>query len=117
MQLEREMKKINKYSNEQLLGGASLNFIPLVHEHFGHWGQAAKQFLDSLAKWSRDIEGNPNMAEFKNIWRRCLSVTIQKCHANVILRKISRLCEGIIIQDDQFDRDINSFIHKLTNGF
>ena len=61
----REMEKIDKYSNEHLPGGASPNFSPLVFEHFGCLGQAAEQFQDSLAKFSRDIKGNRNVAELK----------------------------------------------------
>ena len=84
-----------------------------MHEHFGHWGQAAEQFLDSLAKCSRDMEGNPNAAELKKK-QPLEKAPIRhntKCNANVILKKISRPCKGTKIQDNQFDRDINSFIH------
>ena len=96
------MKKTKKNTNEHLLGGARPNFIPLVFQHFEYWGQATEQFLDSLAKTYRDAKGNSNMAEFTNVWRKCLSVTIQKCTANVILRKISRLYKRTVIQENQF---------------
>ena len=58
-----EMKKIDKYSNEHLRCGVSPNFVHLAFEHFWCWSQAAEQLRDSLAKYSRDIKGNPNVAE------------------------------------------------------
>ena len=33
----REEKKVKKYQSKVLPGGLSLNFVPLVMEHFGRW--------------------------------------------------------------------------------
>ena len=53
--------------------------IPLVYEHFGHWGSEAESFLCHLAKKSRNVEGQQNTVEFLNYWRRRFSVSLQRC--------------------------------------
>ena len=57
---KREAEKMAKYAAEQLPGGGRPNCIPLILEHFGHWGQEAETFLKHLSKrarmseWSKD---------------------------------------------------------------
>ena len=58
----------------RLPGGTSPTFTPLVLELFGHWGSAAEIFL---AKKSRDLGGNTNYAEFKNIWKKRILVAFR----------------------------------------
>ena len=75
-------------------GGSAPNMIPLVYEHFGHWGSKAESFLCHLAEKSRNVEGQQNTVEFFNYWRRLFSVSLKRCNATVVLKKISRLyCE------------------------
>ena len=105
---KREEKKCEKYNNERLPGGTSPTFTPLV---LGHWGSAAESFLSELAKKSRELEGNTNYAEFKNVWKKCLSVALQKCHGRVILKKVSRLSHGKNAPDGLFTCDIHSHVH------
>ena len=54
----REERKMIKYEKQQLAGNtSSLNFTPLVFKHFGTWGSEATNYLNKLARRSRDIEG------------------------------------------------------------
>ena len=53
----REERKKAKYAKENLPGGSTVSFIPLVIEHFGRWGEMGKNFLERLAKKSRDELG------------------------------------------------------------
>ena len=66
----REDRKKTKYEQELLPGGSAPNTIPLVYEHFGHWGSEAESFLCHLTKKSRNVEGQQNTVEFLNYWRR-----------------------------------------------
>ena len=45
--------------------GTTPNFVPLVFEHFGFWGQEADNFLNSLSKKSKDSEGRSTEANFR----------------------------------------------------
>ena len=87
------------------------NMIPLVYEHFGHWGSEAESFLCHLAKKSRNAEGQQNTVEFLNYWRRRFSVSLQRCNAKVVLKKISRLSCGVNEECRLFDRDIHISVH------
>ena len=51
----REERKRVKYQAQVLLDTSSLSFTPLVFEHFGRWGTTAMDFLNSLARKSRDV--------------------------------------------------------------
>ena len=42
----REMLKNNKYAKKARTCGTTMNFIPLVMEHFGRWGQDAQKYLN-----------------------------------------------------------------------
>ena len=50
---KREVKKITKY-NSELHDGSKPHMIPLVFEHFGHWGSEGEKFLHYIAKLSRN---------------------------------------------------------------
>ena len=66
----REERKMIKYEKQQLAGNtSSLNFTPLVFEHFGTWGSEATNYLNKLARRSRDIEGYTHEADFRGFWR------------------------------------------------
>ena len=90
-----EERKKAKYAKENLPSGSTVSFIPLVIEHFGRWGEMGKNFLERLAKMSRDELGRPNAAEFLDIWRKRFSTQLQKSNAKVIMRKISALTNDI----------------------
>ena len=107
----REDRKKTKYEQELLPGGSAPNMIPLVYEHFGHWGSEAESFLCHLAKKSRNAEGQQNTVEFLNYWRRRFSVSLQRCNAKVVLKKISRLSCGVNEECRLFDRDIHISVH------
>ena len=73
------------------LGGFSPKLIPLVLEHFGFGGQEGQRFLHEISQRSRDEDGKANSIEFKKYWRRLFSMTLQRCNASVINRKLDRL--------------------------
>ena len=109
----REKKKKAKYDKERLANGRSSSCIPIVFEHFGHWGGKASEYLNALAGLSRDDEGRKNPAEFRGLWRKRFSVLIQTWNARVILNKIKRLSfessySNAIFSDD---KDIQNAIH------
>ena len=107
----REDRKKTKYEQELLPGGSAPNMIPLVYEHFGHWGSEAESFLCHLAKKSSNVEGQQNTVEFLNYWHRRFSVSLQRCNAKVVLKKISRLSCGENEECRLFDRDIHISVH------
>ena len=45
----REMLQNDKYVKKVRPGGTTLNFIPLVMEHFGRWRQEAQKYLNQLS--------------------------------------------------------------------
>ena len=86
--------------------------IPLVFEHFGHWGSEGEKFLHYIARLSRNDQGKKNEADFCRYWRRRFSVSLQKCNSRVIFKKLSCLSQLRQDQDhDISDRDIHSSIH------
>ena len=109
--MQQRREKCDKYNNERRPGGTSPTFTPLVLEHFRHWGSAAESFLSELAKKSRDLEGNTNYAEFRNIRKKRISVALQRCHGRVILKKVSRLFHGKNTPACLFACDIHSHVH------
>ena len=67
----REERKMIKYEIQQLASNtSSLNFTHVVFEHFGNWGSEATNYLNKLARRSRDIEGYTNEADFRGFWRK-----------------------------------------------
>ena len=86
----RETLKNDKHANKAHPCGTTLNFIPLVMEHFGRWGQEAPKYLNQLsstATWTTECRQD----EFKNYWRTQFSITMQQCNARVLLQKMSRV--------------------------
>ena len=92
--LRAENRKNLKYSKEILPRGHHTHCIPLVFEHFGHWGWEAQKFFANISKSSVDEEGKSNANEFKSFWRRRFSVTLQRCNSQVISRKLARSNEA-----------------------
>ena len=67
----RQERKMIKYKKQQLAGNtSSLNFTPLVFEHFGTWGSEATNYFNKLARRPRDIKGYTNGADFRGFWRK-----------------------------------------------
>ena len=52
--LKREGKKMEKYGHEVLLCGSKPDLIPLVFEHFGHWGKSVELFISP--KIGREVQ-------------------------------------------------------------
>ncbi|XP_062504332.1 uncharacterized protein LOC134181136 [Corticium candelabrum] len=87
----REDRKTKKYSELKLAGMSSMRFVPLVMEHFGRWGEEATKYLQELSRRSCDDAGNNNCNEFMCFWRKRFSITLQRCNAKTIAKKISIL--------------------------
>ena len=43
----------------------------------------AKEYLDSISKKSKDVNGRNNEADFRARWRKQLSISIQSCNSRV----------------------------------
>ena len=74
-----------------LLTAPSLTLVPLVFEHFGHWGERATRYLQELSNRSTDDDGNKNAKEFMCYWRKRFSTALQHSNAKTTARKLSRL--------------------------
>ena len=71
-----------------------MRVVPLVFEHFGRWGKKAETYLDNLSKLSKDGFGKSNRVEFKDYWHQRIAIQLQRCNANVLLKKISNALLG-----------------------
>ena len=87
----RGQRKVKKYGQQQSQSGTHTPCIPLVFEHFGFWGPMAEEYPDSISKKSNDVYGRNNEADFRDRWRKQLSIVIQSCNSRVILKKVSKL--------------------------
>ena len=85
----REDRKLARYEKQKHPGRLFVRVVPLVLEHFGRWGKKAETYLDDLSKQSKDDFGKSNRAEFKDYWRQRIAIRLQRCNANVLLKKIS----------------------------
>ena len=105
---KREDEKASKYAADQLPGGGRPNCIPLVHEHFSHWGVEAESFLKRLSKRAKLSEWCKDDRDFRDLinhWRKRFAAILQKCNTRVILKKLSRLTEGTVT-DPEEDRSV-----------
>ena len=107
---KREAKKEQKYNQQLSQSGSRPSLIPLVFEHYGYWGSAAEDYLDCLSKKSKDEHGRNNEADFRDRWRRQISIDIQRCNAKVISKKLSKLSLNRV-EDFLYDRDIQHHVH------
>ena len=55
-------------------------------------GQAGRDLLDDLSKRSKDDFGKSNGAEFKDYWLQRTAIQLQRCNANVLLKKSVMPC-------------------------
>ena len=84
----KEDRKKVKHNQGLLPGGIKPSLFPLVLEHFVRWGMQASNYLNKLAKSSRDDEGKKNKAQFKTKWRSLISIQLQRNLAKVIADKL-----------------------------
>ena len=47
----------------------------------------AEEYLDSISKKSKDVNGRNNEANFRDRWQKQLSSVIQSCNSCIILKK------------------------------
>ena len=56
----------------------------------------AEDYLDKISKISKDANGKSNKTDFRDRWRKQLSVVVQSCNSRVILT-IYRSCLSAIL--------------------
>ena len=73
----------------------------------------ANLVIMSVGKESKRHRRKKEEVEFKNYWRRRMSIILQKCNSRVILRKLSRLSVYRLDNENilAIDKDIQSSIH------
>ena len=59
---------MEKSEQEVFLSGSTPTIIPLVFEHFGHWGKSAELFLQELANNTKAIGDTKTTVEFLTDW-------------------------------------------------
>ena len=104
------MKKEQKYNQQVSQSGSRLSFVPLVFEHYGYWGPSAEAYLDCISKKAKDTNGHNCETDFRDRWRKQISVNIQKCNAKVISKKVSKLSMRRA-EDFLYDIDIQHHVH------
>ena len=107
---KREMKKEQKYNQQVSQSGSRLSFVLLVFEHYGYWGPSAEDYLDCISKKAKDTNGHNCETDFRDRWRKQISVNIQKCNAKVISKKVSKLSMRRA-EDFLYDTDIQHHVH------
>ena len=102
---KREVKKEQKYNQGVPQSGTRPLFVPLVLEHYGYWGPSAEDHLDRISK-----KPNNSETDFRDRWRKHISVNIQKYNARVISKKVSKLslCRA---EEFLYDTDIQHHVH------
>ena len=70
----------------------------------------AEEYLDSISKKSKDVNGRNNEADFRDRWRKQLSIAIKSCNSRVILKKLSKL-SNCHFDYYVYDREIQHFVH------
>ena len=69
------------------------------------------KYVSQSVSQSRNEEGLTNPAEFKAVWRKRLSLQLQRCNANVIMKKIKRISWEGDEDENDYERDIYNFLH------
>ena len=77
---------MTKYGQQQSIAGSDTTCIPLVFEHF--WDRMAEDYLDKISKISKDANGKSSETDFRDRWRKQLSVVVQSCNSCVIFKKL-----------------------------
>ena len=90
-------RQADRQTDRSFPGEEAVRLVPLVLEHFGHWGQQAEKYLHQLSLGSTAEGGNSNSSQFKTYWRERLSVQLQRCNSRVIYRKV----EGLLDRGDE----------------
>ena len=107
---KREVKKEQKYNCEVSQSGSRPSFVPLVFEHYGYWGPVSRRLPRSHMKKAKDTNGHNSLTDFRDWWRKQISVNIQKCNARVISKKVSKLSLRRA-EDFFYDTDIQHHVH------
>ena len=89
---------MTKYGQQQSIAGSDTTCIPLAFEHLGFWGPMAEDYLDKISKISKDANGKSSETDFRDRWRKQLSVVVQSCNSCVIFKSCQiYLCAILMI--------------------
>ena len=106
----REKRSMTKYGQQLSVAGSDTTCIPLVFEHFGFWGPMAEDYLDRISKISKDANGKSNETDFRDRWRKELSLVVQSCNSRMIFKELSKLSK-CNFDDFLHDKDVQHFVH------
>ena len=85
---EQENRKRAKYSKQaEDLGHL---FRPIAIEVFGRWGQDAESTLSEASRMAH-MCSQINSAQFKNLWHRRISTSLQKENVRIIENKVNTI--------------------------
>ena len=101
---------MTKHSQQQSIAGSDTTCIPLVLKHFGFGGPVAEDYLDKISKISRNANGKSSETDFRDSWRKQVSIVVQSCNSRVIIKKFSKLSK-CNFDDYLYDKDVQNFVH------
>ena len=70
----------------------------------------AEDYLDKISKLSKDANGKSSETDFRDRWRKQLSVVVQSCNSRVIFKKLLKLSK-CNFDDFLYDEDVQHFVH------
>ena len=72
----------------------------------------AEDYLNKISKISKDANGKSSETDFRDRWRKQLSVVVQSCNSRVIFYKLSKLSK-CNFDDFLYNKDVQHFVHCL----
>ena len=73
-------------------------------------GSMAEDYLDKISKMSKDANGHNSKTDFRDRWRKQLSVVVQSCNSRVTFKMLSKLSK-CNFDDFLYDKDVQHFVH------
>ena len=70
----------------------------------------AEDYLDKMSKISNYANGKSSETEFRDRWRKQLSIVVQSCNSRVIFKKFCKLSK-CNFDDFLYDKDVQHFVH------
>jgi hypothetical protein len=92
-ELERNLRIISLWSNMVKCQLIQIEFIPLLVEIYGAWGQRFQQFFNNMISAAAEFN-KIDTSYIKNYWMKRISMAIQKGIANAVNTRIYSLNAG-----------------------
>lgn len=113
----KETREEQKYNQQVSQSGPRPSCVSLVFECNGFWGPLAEGCLDNILKKLKDMNSQTSEAEFLVRCMRLISVTVQKCNANIIradwINCVSGNLNDFVLHPDQKFLDVH--MHRTTD--